>query len=345
MITPKIEVVESTSHYAKVVVEPLESGFGTTLGNALRRVLLSALPGAAITTVRIEQVQHEFSTIPHVREDTLDFLLNVKAIRLKALSDRPAKLYLDVSGERTVTAGDIQCPPDYEIVNPDLYLATLDSPEARLTVEFTVEQGRGWRPAGHGDGLPIGVIPVDAIFTPVHKANFTVERSRVGQLTTYDRLTVEAWTDGTISGVEAIGKSAEILIQHFTLFSRLAQPTPTPKEKRLGLATGIELDPERYNTPIDELGLSMRAYNCLKRSGIMTVGQLLERTEEELMSLRNFGRRSYEELKERLIALGFLPPEKPAPAAAEEGEELEPWKREILRALGRPEEESEEGEG
>lgn len=342
MVIPKIDIVESTDDYARVVVEPLEPGFGITLGNALRRVLLSSLPGAAVTSVRVEQAQHEFSTVPHVKEDTMDFLLNVKGIRLKALANRPAKLYLDIRGEKVVTAGDIQCPPEYEIVNPDLYLATLDSPEARLTAEFTVDQGRGWQQSGRTDGMPIGVIPVDAIFTPVRKANFAVEHSRVGQLTTYDRLILEAWTDGTVSGAEAVSKSAQVLIDHFSLFGRLAPPIALPSERRGGLVPGLEVDPETYNMPIEELGLSMRAYNCLKRSGIMTMGQVLERTEEELMALRNFGRRSYDELREKLAAMGLLPAGQQVPAEAEEGEDLEPWKRKLLQALGRPEERQEE---
>lgn len=309
--SPQIEIVEETENYAKIVAEPLERGFGTTLGNALRRVLLSALPGAAVTSIRIDEVDHEFSTIPHVREDTTEFLLNVKAIRLRALSDRPAKMYLEASGEREVTAADIQASPDYEIVNPELHLATLDSPDAHLTVEFNVERGVGFVPAGQAEGLPIGVIPVDAIFTPVRQVKYEVQPTRVGQMTNFDRLVLEVWTDGTISGAEAISQSADILVRELQLFSRLGKPLPPVVER--GLGVGTTLPPDQYNTRIEDLGLSVRAYNCLKRSGLMTVGQVLEKSEEELLALRNFGRKSYDELKEKLIQMGFLPPEAAGP--------------------------------
>lgn len=309
--SPQIEIVEETENYAKIVAEPLERGFGTTLGNALRRVLLSALPGAAVTSIRIDEVDHEFSTIPHVREDTTEFLLNVKAIRLRALSDRPAKMYLEASGEREVTAADIQASPDYEIVNPELHLATLDSPDAHLTVEFNVERGVGFVPAGQAEGLPIGVIPVDAIFTPVRQVKYEVQPTRVGQMTNFDRLVLEVWTDGTISGAEAISQSADILVRELQLFSQLGKPLPPVVER--GLGVGTTLPPDQYNTRIEDLGLSVRAYNCLKRSGLMTVGQVLEKSEEELLALRNFGRKSYDELKEKLIQMGFLPPEAARP--------------------------------
>lgn len=314
--SPQIEIVEETENYARIVAEPLDRGFGTTLGNALRRVLLSALPGAAVTSIRIDEVDHEFSTIPHVREDTTELLLNIKAIRLRALSDRPAKMYLEVSGEREVTAGDIQVSPDYEIVNPDLHLATLDSPEAHLTIEFNVERGVGFVPAGQAEGLPIGVIPVDAIFTPVRQVKYEVQPTRVGQMTNFDRLVLEVWTDGTISGTEAISQSADILIRELQLFSQLGKPLPPVVER--GLGVGTALPPDKYNTRIEDLGLSVRAYNCLKRSGLMTVGQVLEKSEEELLALRNFGRKSYDELKEKLIQMGFLPPE---PGVREEAPE------------------------
>jgi DNA-directed RNA polymerase subunit alpha len=317
LVSPQIEIDEGDDNHARVVAEPLEAGFGITLGNALRRVLLSSLPGAAVTSVRIEEVEHEFSTIPHVKEDTIEFLLSVKDIRLRALSDRPGKLYLEASGEGRVSAGDIQTTADYEIVNPNLHLATLDSDEAHLTVEFNVEPGRGYIPGGERDGLPIGVIPVDAIFTPVRKVNYRVEQTRVGQVTDYDRLVLEVWTDGTINGVEAISQSAAILAEQLTLFSQLGKPQPAIVERGLGM--GAALSPDLYNTAIEELNLSVRAYNCLKRSGLMTVGQVLEKSEDELLALRNFGRKSYDELKGKLIQMGFLQPEPP-----EEEQELGP---------------------
>jgi DNA-directed RNA polymerase subunit alpha len=308
LVVPQVEIVESDDNYARIVAEPLEPGFGTTVGNGLRRVLLSSLPGAAVTSVRIDGVQHEFSTIPHMKEDTIDFLLNVKELRLRALSDRPGTLLLEVSGrEGGITAADIQVPPDYEILNPELHLATMDSTEGELRVEFNVEQGHGYVPAGESDGLPIGVIPMDAIFTPVRRVNYKVERTRVGQVSNYDRLVLEVWTDGTIGGVEAISESADILLEQLSLFSQVGKPAPPVVER--GLGAGTVLTPDRYNTAIEDLSLSVRAYNCLKRSGLMTVGQVLEKSEDELLALRNFGRKSYEELKSRLRELNFLPPE------------------------------------
>ena len=308
LVVPQVEIVESDDNYARVVAEPLEPGFGTTVGNALRRVLLSSLPGAAVTSVRIDGVQHEFSTIPHMKEDTIDFLLNVRELRLRALSDRPGTLLLDVSGrEGGITAADIQAPPDYEILNPELHLATMDSTEGELRVEFNVEQGHGYVPAGESDGLPIGVIPMDAIFTPVRRVNYKVERTRVGQVSNYDRLVLEVWTDGTMGGVEAVSQSADILLEQLALFSQVGKPAPPVVER--GLGAGTVLTPDRYNTAIEDLSLSVRAYNCLKRSGLMTVGQVLEKSEDELLALRNFGRKSYDELKSRLRELSFLPPE------------------------------------
>lgn len=309
LVTPQIEASDEAEDYVRLVAEPLEAGFGITLGNALRRVLLSCLPGAAVTSVRVEGVEHEFSTIPHMKEDTTEFLLNVKQLRLRALSDRPGKLYLEARGEGKVLASDIQATADYEIVNTSLPLATLDSADAQLTVEFNVERGRGWVPAGQTDGMPIGVIPVDAIFTPVRKVNYSVEHTRVGQVTNYDRLVLEVWTDGTITGIEAVSQAADILLGQFSLFGQLGKPQPALVER--GLGTGAALEPDRYNTPIEELSLSVRAYNCLKRSGLMVVGQVLEKNEDELLALRNFGRKSYDELKERLIEMGFLQPETP----------------------------------
>src|SRR5574341_1394311 len=206
-----IEVEESREDYARIVAAPLPPGFGITLGNALRRVLLSSLQGAAVTSVRIDGVQHEFSTIPNVKEDTIEFLLNVKQLRLRALSDRPGTLILDVSGrEGEISASDLQVPEHYEVMNPELHLATMDSPKGQLHVELNVEPGRGYVPAGQADGLPIGVIPVDAIFSPVRKVNYRVGRTRVGQETNFDRLELEVWTDGTISAADAVSSSAEI---------------------------------------------------------------------------------------------------------------------------------------
>lgn len=319
---PQIEVEEATGNFARIIAAPLPPGFGITLGNALRRVLLSSLKGAAVTSVRVDGVQHEFSTIPNVKEDTIEFLLNVKELRLRALSDRAATLVLDVTGRTgPVTAADIQVPEHYEIVNPDLYLATVDAKDGRLYVEFNVEQGQGYQPAGQVDGTTIGVIPVDAIFSPVHKVNYRIEHTRVGQATNYDKLTLEIWTDGTMTAVEAISKSAEVLIDQFRLFSHMGRPAMPTVER--GLGAGRQLAPDKYNMAIEDLNLSMRAYNCLRRSGLMTVGQVLEKSEEELLALRNFGRKSYDELRERLDEMNLLPMDA-GRTAEDEGADLSP---------------------
>jgi DNA-directed RNA polymerase subunit alpha len=257
-----------------------------------------------VTSVRIDGVEHEFSSIARVKEDTTEFLLNVKQIRLRPLSDRPAKMHMSATGARIVTAADIEVPADYELVNPELYLATLDDDDSRLEVEFNVERGRGYVPAGAQNGSAvIGLIPVDAIFTPVRKVNYHVEKTRVGQETNYDRLVLEVWTDGTLSGVDAVAMSADVLVREFQMFSRLGKPAPIVER---GMGIGGQLSPDKYNTPIEDLNLSVRAYNCLKRSGLGTVGQVLEKSEEELLGLRNFGRKSYDELRDRLIELGYI---------------------------------------
>ena len=338
---PLIEIEESSDNYARIVATPLPPGFGITLGNALRRVLLSSLQGAAVTSVRIDGVQHEFSTIPNVKEDTIEFLLNVKELRIRALSDRPGTLILDVSGrEGAITAQDIQVPEHYEIVNPDLYLATVNSRDGRLYIEFNVEQGRGYVPAGQLDGTTIGVIPIDAIFSPVRKVNYQVVPTRVGQETNYDKLTLEVWTDGTITGVEAVSKSADILIEQFRLFSHMGRPALPVVER--GLGAGVVLTPDRYNMQIEDLNLSMRAYNCLRRSGLMTVGQVLEKSEEELLALRNFGRKSYDELRVRLDEMSLLAADRgelpELPEAAPLDEEEAPLS--ARRVAAEPEEET-----
>jgi DNA-directed RNA polymerase subunit alpha len=301
---PDIRVEAEDEDYAKIVAEPLESGFGQTLGNALRRVMLSSLPGAAITSVRVEGVEHEFSTIEHMQEDITEFLLNLKEVRLRAFSDRPARLFLEASGEGVVTAGDIQSSADYEVVNTDLKLATLDHRDASLVADINVESGRGYLPATVSEGLPIGVIPVDALFTPVRRVNYSVSHTRVGQDTNFDRLELEVWTDGTISGPMAVSMASEIIREQMLGFQRLGRPDA-------GVGTGM-MEPaggfDGYDTPIEDLDLSVRAYNCLKRSGLTTVGAILERSEEELLALRNFGEKSYEELRDKLVSKGFPAP-------------------------------------
>ena len=303
LLKPEIRVESDEPDYAHIVAEPLEKGFGTTLGNSLRRVLLSSLPGAAITSVRIEGVEHEFSTIDGMKEDVTEFLLNLKEVRLRAFSDRPARLFLEVGGPGEVTAAQIESTADYEIVNPDLVLATLDNKEASLVVDLNVETGRGYLPATVSEGLPIGVIPVDAIFTPVRRVNFRISNTRVGQETNFDRLDLEIWTDGTMDGQVALSAASEILREQFLEFQLLVGEVE---------AAPIEIEEpevlEGYDMPIEQLQLSVRAYNCLKRSGLMTVGAVLEKSEEELLALRNFGEKSYLELRDKLVNSGFPAP-------------------------------------
>lgn len=325
MVLPKVERAASSENYAKFSIDPLEPGFGVTLGNALRRVLLSSLPGAAVTSIRIDGTYHEFSAIDHVREDTTDLILNVKQIRLRSFTDRPVLLRLEAAGVGEVKAADIICPPEVEIVNPELHLATLESPEAHLSVEMTVEKGKGYQEAETREGEPIGVIPVDAIYTPIRKVNFSVENTRIGQVTNYDRLLLEVWTDGTITPDDAVSQAAQVLVRHLSILSDLSvKPTPRLEKQPTTAAIPAKL----YDTPIEDLDLSVRAYNCLKRAGITKVGQVLEMSEDDLLGVRNFGKKSLEELRERLAARGFIENSRLAPpgeeAFAEEGEAGQP---------------------
>lgn len=320
LLIPELEVEADGAEYARIVAEPLEEGFGTTLGNALRRVLLSSLPGAAITSVRIDGVEHEFSTLEHIQEDVTELLLNLKEVRLRSFSDRPGRLYLEVSGEGEVTAGQIQATADYEIVNPDQHLMTLDHEDASLVMDINVERGRGYLPATVSEGLPIGVIPVDALFTPVQRVNYGVRHTRVGQDTNYDRLEMEIWTDGTVTGEEAVSMAAEILREQFLPIQRLARPETVAVPEVPSAPSPFD----GHETLIEELGLSVRAYNCLKRSGLTTVGLVLEKSEEELLALRNFGEKSYEELRDKLVEHGFPQPRGAAGAAVAVREEAAP---------------------
>ncbi len=300
---PKIGCVEQSETYSRFVVEPLERGFGVTLGNALRRVLLSSLPGAAIRRIKLEGVQHEYSSLPFMKEDITDLLLNIKAIRLRPLSNKPATLFLNVQREGEVTASDIEASADYQVINPEQHIVTLDSQDAQLTMELYVEPGKGYVPATHVTGMPIGNLPVDAIFSPVQKANFSVERTRVGQVTDYDRLVLEIWTDGTITPMEALREAAQILVDQFFLFTNFGKALErSPDQKPLALTIPAEV----YNTPVEKLGLSARTLNCLKRNNTNKVGEVLEKSREELLSMRNFGEKSLDELYERLHSMGLL---------------------------------------
>lgn len=299
-----IEATASSETYARYVMEPLPGGFGTTLGNALRRTLLSALEGTAITWVRIEQVPHEFSTIPGAKEDTTEFLLNVKRIRMRSFTDRTGQLTLDVQGPGEITAGDIAVSADYEIINPELHLLALEGDDARLSVELNVERGVGYVPATAGDGASIGMIPVDAIFTPVRKVSYYVEQTRRGTQSNLDRLILEIWTDGTITPGDALSRASDILIGRLSQLRDIGQ-VALPQAERLPAAPS-SIPAKIYDTPIEELDLSVRAYNCLKRSGLTKLGQVLEMNEQDLLAVRNFGRKSLDELVEKLESRQLL---------------------------------------
>jgi DNA-directed RNA polymerase subunit alpha len=304
MVLPKIETEASSKSYGRFSIGPLESGYGITLGNALRRVLLSSLNGAAVTSIRVSGVHHEFSDIPNVREDMTAVILNVKRLRLKLHQNESARLHVEVKGEGDVTAGDLECPPYVEILNPDLHLLTADSPDTELDIELVAEMGRGYSPSEERGKLPIGEIPVDAIFSPVRKANFVVERARIGQATDYDRLILEVTTDGTISPRDALSEAARILVQHFSLISGVTEiELPGEVAEEGGIPSKI------YETPVEELELTVRAYNCLKRAGITQVGEILEKLkkgQDEILAIRNFGQKSLDELMEKLEEKGFL---------------------------------------
>jgi DNA-directed RNA polymerase subunit alpha len=304
MVLPRIEVEASSQNYGHFVISPLESGYGITLGNALRRVLLSSLPGAAITSIRISGIHHEFSPIPHVREDTTQLILNVKQIRLKSRSEDPVRIHVDVTSEGPVSAGDIIAPPDVEIINLDQYLLTADSNDVNMDIEMVVEVGRGYSPAEERTRLPLGEIPVDAIFSPVRKAAYRVERTRIGQQTDYDKLNLEIWTDGSITPEAALRESAKILVQHLSLLAGVEAVAAEPsKQEEQGIPSRV------YDAPIEELELTVRAYNCLKRAGITRVGEILKRMEkgeEEMLAIRNFGKKSLDELVDKLREKNYL---------------------------------------
>lgn len=302
---PKIECVEMSedSKYGKFVVEPLERGNGITLGNSLRRILLSSLPGAAVTQVKIDTVLHEFSTIPGVAEDVVEIILNIKNLALKMHGDSSKVIKIDAQGEGIVTAADITADPDIEIINPDLYIATLGE-GSRLYMEMTVEKGRGYITAERNKqaNQPIGVIPIDSIFTPVRKVNYSVENTRVGNRTDYDKLTLEIWTNGAISPDEAASLGAKILSEHLNLFITL---TDHVGDVEILVEKEEDKRDKVLEMTIEELDLSVRSFNCLKRAGINTVEELTQRTEEDMMKVRNLGKKSLEEVQQKLEALSL----------------------------------------
>ena len=304
---PKIDTasLSADGRYGKFVVEPLERGFGTTLGNSLRRVLLSSLPGVAVTSIKIDGVVHEFSTIDGVKEDVTEIVLNVKGITAKLYSDTPKTVRIEATGEGEVTAGSIQQDAEIEILNPDWHIATL-AENAKLIMELTFDKGRGYVPSErnkqNAEQASLGALPVDSIYTPVLKVNYTVENTRVGQITDYDKLTLEVWTDGTISAQEAVSFAARILTEHLNLFVTLSQEAMSAEimveKDDKGKEKALEMT-------IEELDLSVRSFNCLKRAGINTVEDLINKSEDEMMKVRNLGRKSLEEVVAKLDSLGF----------------------------------------
>ena len=304
---PRIEVLDLTDDgtYGKFTVDPLERGYGSTLGNSLRRVLLSSLPGYAATSVKIDGILHEFSTIEGVKEDVTEIVLNIKGLIVKINGDGPKTVYIEEAGPKIVTAADIKCDSEVEILDPDVYIATIGE-GGRLSMEITIDRGRGYIAADRNKQLlspAIGVIPVDSIYTPVRKVNYTVENTRVGQITDYDKLTIEVWTNGTISAKEAISLSAKVLTEHLNLFVDLSGDTYA------GNSIMVEKDDNGkekiLEMTIEDLDLSVRSFNCLKRAGINTVEDLIQKSEEDMMKVRNLGRKSLEEVIHKLDSLGF----------------------------------------
>ena len=301
--TPRIEEVEADGNMSRFEVTPLQEGYGVTLGNALRRVLLSSLEGAAVTSVQIAGVFHEFSTIENVKEDVTQIVLNVKKLRLRSFARHPVTLKLVKRGAGPVTAGDVAESADVEIVNPDLVLLTLDSDSGSIEMDLTVETGMGYRPAEHTEEMPIGVVPVDALFSPVRRVNYTVEKTRVGQMTNYDRLSLEIETDGTTTSQAALSEAADILMREFGRFAEIGRPASAGDEAPVASSANL------LDAPIEELDLPMRAYNSLKRNSITKIGQVLSLSDDEFLRMRNFGQKSLDELKERLALRGFISPE------------------------------------
>ena len=306
---PKIEIAEISedNRYGKFICEPLERGYGTTFGNSLRRMLLSSLEGAAITSIRIDGVLHEFSTIPGVRDDVTNIVLNLKELCLKMTGNEPRIIRIDVEGEKEVTAADIICDADIEILNPDLHIATVNE-DGKLKIEMTVERGRGYVPADKNKKPDdtIGVIPIDSIFSPVKRVNYTVQDTRVGNVTDYDRLILEVWTDGSLRPEEAVSKAAGILVMHLQLFQNMDGLPEEEEEEEATFPEEEEDDSSKVlDMTIEDLDLSVRSFNCLKRANINTVADLAEKTEDDMMKVRNLGRKSLEEVKKKLEELGL----------------------------------------
>lgn len=309
MVSPKVERTEESRDYGKFTISPLERGYGVTLGNALRRTLLSSLNGAAVTSVQITDVMHEFSTIEGVREDVIQVMLQLKLLRFKLHNVDSASIHLEVKGPGTITGADIVCPPEVEIVNPELYLFSINEPNAKVEMGMTVEAGRGYIPAtDRSDRLAIGVLPVDAIFSPVRRVNWEVTSARVAHSTDYDRLTLEIWTDGTLSPEKALIESSRILMRQLGIISGTNEDILTKSEEMV-IVELPSVNREVIETPIEQLDLGVRVFNSLKRTGITTVGdvlELLEKGESAMLSIRNFGEKSLNELKEKMVEKGYM---------------------------------------
>ena len=308
MVMPKIEREAEARNYGKFVISPLERGYGVTIGNALRRILLSSLEGAAVTSIRIADVLHEFSDIPGVREDVIQVMLQVKQLRIKLDGVDSTRMHLEVRGEGVVTAADIIAPPEIEIVNPELYLFTVDDNSAKLDIEFSVARGRGYSPANERGGhMPIGEIPVDALFSPVKRVNWDVTSARVGQSTNYDKLLLEIWTDGTIAPEKALGTAGKVLIEHLRHIAGVSEESLMAVIEEADEESRVTS--EVAETPVEALDLSVRVFNSLKRTGIITVGDvldLLEKGDQAIMSIRNFGEKSLDELRQKMREKGYM---------------------------------------
>lgn len=306
LVLPKIESTAMTQKYGRFIVGPLERGYGTTIGNSLRRVLLASLPGAAVTSIRVTDVPHEFSSIPHVREDMMQLILHVKQLRFRLHEVESARVRLEVHGAGVVTGADLILPPEAELINPEQYLFTVDDDDAFLEVEMTVESGRGYSPAEERGRLPIGELPVDAIYSPIRRVGYEVEKTRVGQAADYDRVIMEIWTDGTIRPEDSLAKAAQIMVQYLRPLGGITEETFIEVEEE---EEEEAIPNEVYDTPIEQLDLSVRVFNSLKRTGITKVGEMLdmlERGDETMLAIRNFGEKSLEELKRQLRVKGFL---------------------------------------
>jgi DNA-directed RNA polymerase subunit alpha len=318
--TPSISVETNDELYGKFIIEPLPPGFGVTLANPLRRALFSSVPGTAVTWVKIDGILHEYTSIPNIKEEVTEFLLNVKGIRIRSAVDRPGKLRLAAAGQGSICAGDIMASSDFEVVNPEHHLATLDSEDSNIEIEFNVERGSGFTESVINNGAPVGVLPVDALFSPVRKVSYDIEQIRVGRKTNYEKLVVELWTDGTIAPIDAIKYAGNVLLEHFFLF---AKARVNEDGSAYSPSTELQISPDQYDIAVETLDLSSRTLNCLKRASLHRVGEVLELKKEDLLKIRNFGEKSLNEIYGKLSDLGLTPPDQTIPEIPEKDVEDE----------------------